>query len=68
MKICDKCGQQIDRPSYQPAGCRICAECGKRIKKHDKWFIGFDGRLHHRDCKNPTGKIKSDQSKGLFQG
>ena len=50
----------------QPAGKRICSSCGLGIRKRHKWTIGSDGRLRHRDCHNPTGKIKSDNSKGLF--
>jgi DNA-directed RNA polymerase subunit RPC12/RpoP len=55
MTICDKCGQQVNPPASQQAGRRICADCGKRIRKREKWFIGIDGRLHHRDCAMPTG-------------
>ena len=55
VTICDKCGQQINPPSLQPAGRRICAQCGNPIKKPHKWFIGVDGRLRHKNCAIPTG-------------
>jgi hypothetical protein len=55
MTICDKCGSELNPPVLQQAGRRICADCGKRIRKRERWFIGVDGRLRHRDCKMPTG-------------
>ena len=55
MTICDKCGQELNPPVLQKAGKRICADCGKRIRKRERWFIGVDGRLRHRNCAMPTG-------------
>ncbi len=55
MKICDKCGQPEKPFQLQPSGRRICAECFRPVQRHDKWFTGVDGRVHHRDCKKPSG-------------
>jgi DNA-directed RNA polymerase subunit RPC12/RpoP len=55
MNICDKCGSELNPPRLQAAGKRICADCGKRIRLRERWYIGVDGRLRHRDCQMPTG-------------
>ncbi len=48
-KVCPTCGQ----PLPQARGHRVCADCGKRMGNRDKWFIGGDGKLHHKNCENP---------------
>jgi predicted amidophosphoribosyltransferase len=50
-KTCPTCGQ----PLPQARGHRVCADCRRPIKQHDKWYIGNDGKLHHRDCSDPSG-------------
>lgn len=32
---------------------RICSECGKQIRRHDRWFY-FEDSTRHKDCANPT--------------
>lgn len=49
--LCPCCGQ----PLPQARGRRICADCVKPIRRHDKWFIGGDGKLHHKNCEKPDG-------------
>ncbi len=66
MIICDKCGQEINPPHLQTPGRRVCAECGNRIRLRDKWYIGVDGRLRHKSCKNPRGRIETNKEEGLF--
>jgi DNA-directed RNA polymerase subunit RPC12/RpoP len=66
MKICDKCGQTLNPPRLQQAGKRVCAECGSRIRLHDKWSISVDGRLRHHDCKKPAGvPVEKNMELGL---
>jgi predicted amidophosphoribosyltransferase len=50
-QLCPTCGQVLP----QAKGRRICADCKKPIRRHDKWFIGGDGKLHHKDCNQPEG-------------
>jgi len=49
VKVCPACGQ----PLPQARGKRVCCDCQKPIRRHDKWFIGTDGKLHHKSCENP---------------
>lgn len=53
MKICPTCGQSII------AGHRICSRCGNPIRQRDKWRIGPDGRLQHKDCGDPEMRKES---------
>lgn len=46
---CPACGQRIVQPAK-----RMCADCGKSIARHDKYFFGTDGRIRHRVCEEPT--------------
>jgi hypothetical protein len=63
--ICPYCSKPL-HVGVQQAGKRICSLCGGRIKKTHKWQIGSDGRLEHKSCKNPTGKIETHNAKGMF--
>jgi hypothetical protein len=63
--LCPYCQRPL-RVGTQEAGRRICSLCGGRIGKRHKYRIGSDGRLIHRDCKNPTGNTDTKESKGLF--
>jgi predicted amidophosphoribosyltransferase len=51
QKVCPSCGQTLP----QERGKRICSDCSTPIRRHDKWHIGSDGKLHHNDCGNPQG-------------
>ena len=62
---CPTCNRPLQNGS-QPAGKRICADCGRAIKLHDKWGIGPDGKLHHKDCSKPNGTLLKLEAKGLF--
>ncbi|HEX5426605.1 MAG TPA: hypothetical protein VFW94_23860 [Candidatus Acidoferrales bacterium] len=53
--ICPVCRRPLWGSYSQPAGKRICSLCGKRMRKHDKYSHGADGRPRHRDCERPTG-------------
>ncbi|MGP8269087.1 MAG: hypothetical protein ACLQLH_03390 [Terracidiphilus sp.] len=48
---CPTCGQVLP----QARGRRICSDCAKPIRRHDKWHIGSDGKLHHNNCEQPEG-------------
>lgn len=48
MTHCPTCGQRIVK-----AARRVCADCGKPIGGHHKWFFGDDGRARHRVCERP---------------
>jgi hypothetical protein len=63
--ICPFCSRPM-HVGVQQAGRRICSLCGLGVKKNHKWQIGSDGRIRHKDCKNPTGNINTRESKGLF--
>ncbi len=64
---CPLCGKILLNPrGIQQAGRRICSLCGDRIKKNHKYHIGSDGRLEHRNCKNPSGKVDTETTKGFF--
>ena len=47
--VCPTCGQVLP----QAIGKRICADCQQQIRRHDKWHIGSDGKLHHNNCTDP---------------
>jgi len=47
--ICPLCNQPL--PGI--AGKRVCADCGAHIKSRHKWYVGGDGKLHHRVCGRP---------------
>jgi hypothetical protein len=55
MKLCPLCHRPIVRGPK-----RICSLCGKPIRQRDKWRIGPDGRLQHKDCSNPENHIVDD--------
>lgn len=40
------------QPPQKP-GKRICADCMKPIKRHDRYQTGSDGRLRHKNCERP---------------
>jgi hypothetical protein len=63
--ICPYCQQSL-HVGIQQAGKRVCSLCGLSVRKRHKWHIGSDGRIRHRDCKNPTGNTDTKESKGLF--
>jgi hypothetical protein len=65
-EMCPLCKRLMDLRSLQPAGKRICSLCYGRIKKNHRWHIGSTGLLEHRDCKNPTGQIETNNAKGMF--
>lgn len=52
MTHCPTCGQRIVK-----AARRVCADCGKTIARHDKYFFGEDGRVRHRLCDNPKSYV-----------
>lgn len=51
MKICPTCGRSIPGP-HRPK--RVCARCGRQIKRYDKWGFNDQGRAEHRICSDPT--------------
>lgn len=53
MTHCPTCGQRIITQSR-----RLCADCGKPIARHDKYFFGADSRIRHRVCEQPTSYTK----------
>ncbi len=55
------CGQTLP----QAKGRRICADCAKPIRRHDKWHIGSDGKLHHNDCGQPENYRATGQTETL---
>lgn len=59
---CPTCGQKIMRSSR-----RICADCGKPIKRYDKWYFGEDSRIRHRSCVNPQGYVTAEAAASLSQ-
>lgn len=63
--LCLYCSKTL-RVGIQQAGKRLCSLCGGKIGKRHKYRIGSDGRLVHRDCNCPTGKIDTKKSEGLF--
>ena len=48
----------VRSPLPQARGHRTCADCGKRMGYRDKWFIGGDGKLHHKNCASPVAPGK----------
>lgn len=64
--LCPFCGKPL-RVGVQQAGKRVCSLCGGSIKKNHKYRIGSDGRLQHKNCKNPTGQIENNNMKGMFE-
>jgi predicted amidophosphoribosyltransferase len=48
MRYCDKCHQPL--PIKRG---RICADCGRPIKRHDRYH--FEGsQVKHNDCERPS--------------
>jgi hypothetical protein len=62
---CPNCGAAVLLPVQQP-GRRICSQCGRKIARHDKWRVGSDGRLQHKNCETPTGQ-NVPKVTGLFE-
>jgi hypothetical protein len=46
---CPTCG----KPWNACVPRRICSLCGEQITRSHKWMIGDDGRIRHRNCKDP---------------
>lgn len=57
MKICPLCGAIL-----QTGPKRICSQCHLPIRQRDKWRIGADGRLQHKDCENTQLLDSSEDS------
>lgn len=55
MKTCPLCGQALP----QRRG-RICANCGQRIKRHERWHLE-GSRCIHDDCKRPGASVADAQ-------
>lgn len=49
IECCSECG----RPLNLSIPRRICYTCKKQITRHHKWTFGTDGRVRHRNCKDP---------------
>lgn len=58
--ICPTCGQQIPDPRRPK---RVCSKCSARIRRHDKWIFGADGRPQHRHCEDPQNYTIEEQPK-----
>jgi hypothetical protein len=65
--VCPVCKNLYVAMPSQPSRTRICSLCGGKIKKRHKYQIGSDGRLQHRDCKNPTGQPEINKPKEMFE-
>lgn len=53
---CPTCHTTFDSDNPKKAK-RKCAECGKQIGRHDKWFFNGEGRVQHRNCADPTNYL-----------
>lgn len=53
---CPTCGRQY---SYNPR--RICTKCKEQITRHHKWFITDEGKIRHRNCKEPSSYLMEQE-------
>lgn len=60
---CPDCG----RPTTA-APVRRCAACGRGMSNHDKYYFREDGRIQHKNCKDPTAYQSTGFRPDMLEG